>query len=199
MTSIDRGEFIRLGVLGAGAGLLAVPATAGATAPTPQGDDLGFVQFAAVGELVSLEFARAARRAPAISGGVQRRIALTRNTKLKQFWNLNGILGTDAVSPTDYEIVLRERDFATEQRIAALGERIETLLVGTCLSAVHNTEDRATRLLMGQLLAYEAQQLAWMRELRGVTNPARLPAPLSLEQAGPSLDRFLAIPGVAPQ
>jgi hypothetical protein len=194
---IDRAQFLRLGALGAGASLLPV-SPASAAAPAPQGDDLGFIQFGAVAELVSLEFMRTARRAAAVTGRVQRRIALVRNTKLQQFWELNGILGADAVQPNDFEIVLSERHFASLKRIAALGERIETLLVGTFLSGIHNAEDRGTRLLLGQLLAYDGQLLAWMRELRGATNPARLPAPLSLEQAGPSLDEFLAIPGIAP-
>lgn len=198
MSSIDRAQFLRLGVVGVGAGLVAGPVGTATAAPTPQGDDLGFVQFGAVAELVSLRYLREARQAPAVSGPMQRRIAQARDAKLRQFWMLNGLLGDDAIQADDFAIVLPKRDFTSRERIVALGERIESMLVGTYLSGVHNTVDRATRLLLGQLLAYDAQLLAWLRELRGAADPARLPVPLSLEQAGPTLDRFLATPGVAP-
>ena len=67
------------------------------------------------------------------------------------------------------------------------------------LSAVRETLDPATRLVLAQALAYDAQQRAWMRELRGARgNPTRVPRPLTLEQAGPTLDESLAILGVEP-
>ncbi|MEA2418896.1 MAG: hypothetical protein QOE60_1102 [Thermoleophilaceae bacterium] len=192
---IGRAHFLHLGTLGIGAGLLVgPPGSAAAAAPAPQGDDLGFVQFGAVAELVSLRFLRSARQAAAVSGKVQQRIAFARDAKLRQFWMLNGILGTDGIQEGDFEIKLPRQDFTSLDRVAALGERIESLLVGTYLSGVHNTEDRATRLLLGRLLAYDAQQLAWMRELRGAANPSSLPSPLTLEQAGPLLDSFLETP-----
>jgi len=50
----------------------------------------------------------------------------------------------------------------------------------------------------GRMLAYDAQQRAWMRELQGAANPTRMPRALSLEEAGPELDRFLEIPGIEP-
>lgn len=197
MPSIDRAQFLRLGALGVGTGLVSAPVATAAT-PAPKDDDIGFIQFGAVAELVSLKFFRMARQAPAVNGAPQQRLAQARDAKLRQFWMLNGILGTDAIQADDFEIVMPQEDFATRDGVLALGEEIEALLVGTYLSGVHNTEDRATRLLLGQLLAYDAQLLTWIRERRGARNPARMPVPVSLEEAGPKLDRFLAIPGVPP-
>ena len=72
-------------------------------------------------------------------------------------------------------------------------------MVGVYLSAVPETIDPATRLVLAQSLAYDAQLRAWMRQLRGAQgNPRGILQPLTLEEAGPTLDQFLAIPGIEP-
>ena len=168
-------------------------------AQAPVGDDLGFVRFAATAELVSADFYSRARKAPSVSGDLQRRLGEVRTAKRRTFNALNVILGDDAVLLDDFKIVFRKGTFASPESIGKLGAELEAVLVGVYLSAVRETLDPATRLLLGQALAYDAQQRAWMRELRGTKgNPTRMPRPLTLEEAGPTLDEFLAIPGVEP-
>jgi hypothetical protein len=65
--------------------------------------------------------------------------------------------------------------------------------VGVYLNGAAFARDSATRLLLGRLLAYDAQQLAWMRNLAGVA-ASGLPDPLSVEQAGTQLDRLITTP-----
>jgi Ferritin-like domain len=197
LTTIDRSQFLRLGAVGLGAGLLGGPVGT-AAAQAPLGDDRAFVRFGAIAELVSAEFYARARRAPKVGGDLQRRLAAVRDVKRAQFRTLNGLLGDDPVLLDDYGVVFGPRGFASVQRIAALGERIETLAVGVYLTGLRDVTDPATRLVLGRALAYDAQQRAWMIELQGASNPTRTPGALTLEEAGRALDRFLEIPGVEP-
>lgn len=202
MRTFDRRGFLRLGAAGAGAALAggapAAPARAALPTPTPQGEDLGFIHVAAVGERVSLDFYRAAARAPALTVEERRRIAQIRAEKVKQVAKLDAALGEDALGDDSFAIALPSRELAARESIGRFGERLETVLVGVCLNGVQNAEDRSTRLLLGRLLAYDVQQLAWLRALRGAPNFTRVPSPLSVELAGSELDRFLVTPGVEP-
>lgn len=202
MRAIDRGQFLRLGVLGAsaalGGGALAGSAGAALPAPTPVGDDVGFIQLGAVGERVSLEFYRAARHASVLTGPERKRMGLARATKARQFAALNAALGEDALGEGDFTVALPPEALATRRQLAILGRELEGLLVGVYLNGVQNGEDRSTRLLLGRLLAYDVQQLAWLRALRGAVDQTEVPAPLSVELAGAQLDRFLSTPGIAP-
>ena len=79
-----------------------------------------------------------------------------------------------------------------------LGRELEGLLVALYLNGVQNAEDRSTRLLLGRLLAYDVQQLAWWRGLRGGADQTEVPAPRSVEDVGEQLDRYLLTTGAAP-
>lgn len=199
---MDRAQFLRLGAVGAGAGLAFGPVAAVVAqtpAPEEESDDLGIVHFSAVAELVSIDFFRAVRRSPELAGPVRRRAGAVRDEKIRQLHALNGLLGDDKILADDFAVTIPKRDLASRPRIAALGVRIERILVGALLDGIPHVEDRRVGRLVARLLAYESQQLAWMRELRGAANPTRPPAPMSLERAGTELDRFLSIPGVEPK
>ena len=202
MKAMDRGQFLRLGVVGAGAALTGgtLAARAGAALPpaTPVADDVGFVYLGAVGERISLELYRAVGRATVLSREERRRARLARVQKGKQHALLNAALGEDAIAADDFEIVLPQERLATRKDIAVLGRELEGLLVALYLNGVQNAEDRSTRLLLGRLLAYDVQQLNWWRALRGGADHTEVPAPRSVEYVGEQLDRFLTTPGVAP-
>lgn len=202
MKAMDRGQFLRLGVIGAGAALTggALTTRAGAALPpaTPVADDVGFVHLGAVGERISLELYRAAGQASVLPRAERRRARLARVQKGKQYALLNAALGEDAIVDDDFEIVLPQDALATRKAIAVLGRELEGLLVALYLNGVQNAEDRSTRLLLGRLLAYDVQQLGWWRALRGSVDHTGVPAPRSVEHVGEQLDRFLTTPGVAP-
>jgi hypothetical protein len=200
--AIDRGRFLRLGTLGVGAvlggGVLASTAAAALPQATPVADDVGFVQLGAVGERITLELYRAARHAAVLPAPERRRAGLARAAKAKQVALLNGALGEDAIRADDFEVALPDDALATREGLAVLGRELEGLLVGLHLNGVQNAEDRSTRLLLGRLLAYDVQQLAWWRALRGGVDQTEVPAPQGVEQVGARLDRYLLTPGVAP-
>lgn len=202
MQAIDRGQFLRLGVLGAGAalggGTLAAKARAALPPATPVADDVGFVHLGALGERVSLELYRAVRHASELTGPERRRVGLARVHKGKQYALLNAALGEDAILADDFEIALPQDALATRKGIAVLGRELEGLLVGLYLNGVQNADDRSTRLLLGRLLAYDVQQLGWWRALRGGADHTEVPSPRSVEHVGEQLDRYLLTPGVAP-
>jgi Ferritin-like domain len=195
---IDRAQFLRLGVAGVvgtvGAGLLAGPAAAALPTPEPQGDDVGFLSFGVVAELASRAWYGQAQRAKGFSAGERRRLVQGHGAKADHIKRMNALLGGDAIQAGDFDTSFPDGSFATKARALALGERIESLLVGTYLNGAAFARDAATRLLLGRMLTFDAQQLAWMRGVGGGAAATGLPIPLSLEQAGTTLDRLVTTP-----
>jgi hypothetical protein len=195
---INRGQFLRLGVAGAvgtvGAGLLAGPAAAALPAPTPQGDDVGFLSFAAVAEQASRAWYGRALRVRGFSAGDRRRLQTAQTAKGRHLARINAALGADAIQPGDFDATFPDDAFASKASALALGQRIESLLVGVYLNGAAFAANDATRLMLGRLLAYDAQQLAWLRGLGGASAATGLPVPLSLEQAGTTLDTLVTTP-----
>jgi hypothetical protein len=197
---LDRGDFLRLGAGGliaaAASGL--VPATAGAQlpAPTPQGDDVAFLSFATAAERVSRDFYRAAfkQAGTGLTAAQRRHINRVASGKRAHILRLNAVLGEDAPQASDFVTVLPKGAVKTKARIIGLAEQLETLLVRTYLNGVAFVDDSATRLFLGRLLAYDAQQLAWLRGVEGHASPAGLLSPIDLEAAAGELDAFLSTP-----
>jgi len=197
----DRGDFLRLGAGGviaaAAAGL--VPATAGAQlpAPTPIDDDIAFLSFATVAERASRDFYRAAfeRAKTGLAPAQRRHINRVASAKRGHILLLNAALGSDAPLASDFVTILPQGAVKTKARILALASRLETLLVRVYLNGVGFTEDPATRLFLGRLLAYDAEQLAWLRGAAGhAAAPGGLFSPIDLEAAAAELDAFLSTP-----
>jgi hypothetical protein len=197
---LDRGDFLRLGAGGllAAAATGLVPATAGAQlpAPTPQDDDVAFLSFATVAEAASRDFYRSAYKqaGTGLSAAQRRHINQIASAKRAHIVRINTVLGADAPLAGDFVTVLPKNSTATKARIAQLGEKLESLLVRVYLNGVAFAEDSATRLLLGRLLAYDAEQLAWLRGLTGHASPAGLLSPIDLEPAADELDAFLSTP-----
>ena len=198
MTQLDREGFLRLGAGGllglAAAGLL--PSPANAQTPTPAEDDIAFLSFATVAERASLDFYRAAHRqkGTGLSAGERRHINRIAVAKRAHILRLNATLGADAPQQGDFETVLPKGAVTTRARILALGEQLETLLVRVYLNGVGYAEDSSTRVLLGRLLTYDAQQLTWLRVAAGKVSPAGLQGPIDLEPAAERLDAFLSTP-----
>jgi hypothetical protein len=197
-TNITRGELLRLGVAGAAsaaaAGVFAAPAAAELPPPAPQGDDVAYLSFGVVGELTSLAWYRRAARVSGFGAGERRRLGAAATAKRAHVARINAALGPDAVAPGDFAARFPAAALASRARALALGRELEDLLVGVYLNGAAFARDSATRLLLGRLLTYDAQQLAWIRGLAGGPAAAGLPSPATLEQAGAALDRLLTTP-----
>jgi len=179
---INRGQFLRLGVAGVvgtvGAGLVAGPAAAALPTPTPQGDDVGFLSFGAVAEQTSRAWYRQALRTKGFTAGERRRLQAALTAKGNHVTRINAVLGADQILPGDFDAKFPDGAFDTTARAVALGASIESLLVATYLNGAAFARDSATRLLLGRLLTYDAQQLAWMRGLSGEVPASGLANPL---------------------
>jgi hypothetical protein len=198
MQTVTRSGFLRAGAVGAlgaaGAGLLgAGPASAALPAPTPVGDDIGFLAFAAVAELASQRFYQDALGVKGWSAGARSRMSAAAKAKGAHVRRINDVLRDGAVQPSDFAVRYPEGSFATQARALELGRRVETLLVQTYLFGVAYADDGNTRLLIGRLLAYDAGVLGWLRTAAGLPLGG-LPDPLDTEAAGAQLDRYLSIP-----
>jgi hypothetical protein len=200
LIELDRAGFLRLGAGGAlaaaAAGLVPAVAAAQLPAPAPQGDDVAFLSFATVAESAARDFYRTAHRqgATGLTGAQRRHLDKVASAKRAHVLRLNAILGADAPLADDFVTVLPKNSVATKARIAALGATLETLLVRVYLNGSGFAVDPATRLLLGRLLAYDAEQLAWLRGLTGHASPAGLLSPIDLEPASDALDAFLSTP-----
>lgn len=172
-----RGILLRGGVVAAAGVLLpAGAARAALPAPQPQGDDAGFLQFAALAELVSATYYAQA--------GDQR--MATR--KQGYFAKLTAALGADAPTADDFDVALPAKPKVT------LGVKIETLLVRTYVGALASTVDGSTRLLLARLLAADSQHLMALRAAAKLPPVSGLPVPLDLDTAGAELDALLKAP-----
>src|SRR5690242_20643483 len=152
-----RGALLRAGAA-AGAATLLGPAAARAAlpAPAPVGDDVAYLQFATIAERVALNYYRRAGDRPRA------------RQKAAQVAKLTTALGADAPSHDDFTIALPSKAFATPRTTAALGARIETLLVRALLGALAAVTDGSSRLLLARLLANDAQHLAALRAAAGL-------------------------------
>src|SRR3954451_545083 len=195
---MDRGQFLRLVLAGAvgtaGAGLLAEPAAAALPAPKPTGDDVGYLSFGAAADRTSRGWSRRALTVHGFSAGDRRRLTAGAGAKADHLQRINAVLGADAIRPGDFDASFPASAFASRTRAAALGARIEELLVSVYLNRAAFATDNATRLLLGRLLAFDAQQLAWIHGLTGRLPASGLPVPQTIEQAGTVLDGLVTTP-----
>jgi hypothetical protein len=196
---MNRGQFLRLGAAGAavGVGALAGPAAAALPVPKPQGDDVGYLSFGAVAELTSLAWYRRALGVRGFSATERRRLRLAAAAKGNHVTRINAALGADAVAPDDFAASFPASSLAARDKAIGLGGELEGLLVGVYLNGAAFARDSATRLLLGRLLTYDAQQLAWIRGLAGGRAATGLPNPATLEQAGATLDGLVSTPTFA--
>src|SRR4249919_105016 len=127
---LTRARFLRLTAATAIAGA-AGPTAARATlpAPTPQGDDEGYLQFGALTERAALNYyRRAARMAGAWQGGERDSLRAAAARKVVHVQRLTAALGADAPSASDFAIELPRSAFATRAGALTLGRRLESLL-----------------------------------------------------------------------
>lgn len=189
-------QFLQLGAAGTLAAVAgaASPVAAIGPPPAPQGDDIGFVQWAATAELVAIAcWDRLAAGVP-LDPRADRWVHAMRRADTEHFAALAAVLGDEAPTEADFAVQLPKRAFAPPARALALAEDVHDHLVRVYLAGVARSADPATRLLLGQLLVNDTQHLDALRALRGRSSAsAGLRGPLDLEPAGTWLDRYLRV------
>ena len=197
---LSRGAFLRVGAGALGGTVVGVLGTGAAGAapqpPAPQGDDLGFLAFGAVGERATLAFYRTALKTPGLFNAAERRtLDEARKAKRTNIDKINAVLGEDAVGSKDFAFDLPKSAFTTRAKAVELGASLEELLVGVYLDGAAYAADPGTRLLVSRILTVDGQLLAALRMMKGGPAAAGLPIPLGVEQAGDALDKLITVPG----
>jgi hypothetical protein len=192
---VERIGRARLLAVGAGAAVAAVagPLAPAQAAPEPQGDDLGFVGFAATTELVLLSLYARALEAGVLSRAERAAVQRMREDDLRHYTALVPLLGEAAPVASSFEVRFRGRTFSSARSILLEAVALERLLVGTLLTGLATTQDDETRLLLARVLQSDSFHLAAAQStLRGgLAFPPSLPRPLSLEDSGAKLDAYL--------
>lgn len=204
MTDIDRAGFLRYGagglVAAAGAALLPVaaqaqaPAPVGPPKPAPIGDDVGFLSFAAVAERASRDFYAATEKVPGFTASERKRLHLVRVAKRSHLTTLDIALGGDQPQPGDFVTTFPAASLRDRAGALALGQKLESNLIGAYLNGTSFALDSGTRLLLARLLSFDSSVLAWLRVLDGGIAVGGLPQVIDLETAGARLDGFLNTP-----
>jgi hypothetical protein len=164
-------------------------------APSPQGDDIAFLQLGSVGEMTTLALFREAARSEALAGAERKAFGRLAGQAAKAWRNLNGLLGEDALTDEDFDIEIPGRVLRSRRATLALAARFELLLSGVYLNGVQSAIDPPTRLVLGKHLEAGVRDLTLIRQLRGGKGVMRLPKPLSVPYVGVHFERFLVIPG----
>lgn len=161
--------------------------------PSPQGEDIAFVQLGAVGELVAHDFYGAAAASQQLGPREQamfRRLAKQKHTAWSK---LNALLGEEATTAGVFEVTIPPRVLRSRGATIALAARFERLLSGLYLSGVESAADPPTRLLLGRRLAACTRNLTLLRALRGPKANLRPVKPLSVEYVGIQFDHYLEV------
>ena len=163
-------------------------------APNPVGDDIGFFGFAVVAELTSRRCYQEALRVEGWPAGVRRNMSAAIKAKGAHIRRINDVLRDGAVQPSDYAVDFPKGSFDTQARALSLAVSFENLLVSTYLYGVSYAQDSSSRLMLGRLMSFDGQLLAWLRALSGGAPVPGLPTPVDTEAGGALLDKYLTIP-----
>ena len=198
---LDRAAFLRRGVAGAiaaSAAGLSIPARSRAGAPVrPAGEDIGFFQWGATAELVSLGFYDRALHASltwgarGFSAAERTRLKLARAADAEHLRKLRYTLQGDAPKAGDFTIALPDSAFRDRGSILDFGAGLAELISGVYLDGVTSAADPGTRALLGRLLAGESQQISALHVLAGRPATAGLLRPVFPQQASDALDRYI--------
>ena len=195
MHGVDRGQFLRLGAVGALAavtGAVAVPAASAAgPAPAPVDDDLGFVQWAATAELVTVAYWDRALAERGFGEQAQRWMTAMRERRRGPPREARAPCSATARrSDRDFKVVLPKRKLASRAATIAFGEELEEHMLRVLLGAVSQAaRSRARGCCSAQILVNDTQHLDSLRQLAGEPSAfAGLRGPLELEPAGDWLD-----------
>ena len=189
-----RAQFFSLGAAGTLAAVAAPSAWAQGPAPAPEGDDIGFVQWAATAELVAIACWDGLATRVALDATADRRVHAMRRGDTVHRSSLGAVLGEDAPTRADFAVALPKGAFRSRDRALALAEDIHDHTVRVYLAGVAQAADPGTRLLLGQLLVSDTQHLDAIRALRGRSSVSGgLRGPLDLQAAGTWLDRHLRV------
>jgi hypothetical protein len=193
--TLTRAGLLKLAAAGAaGSALLGVPAAVAAPRgrPAPRGEDVGYLQWGAAAELLSTTFYTRALEARGVTADDRARFAEARAADRRHLAELAGVLGTTAPERADYRYAFPRGTFASRDAVLAFAAEMEDRIVRVYLDGVAETQDPATRLMLGRMLVSDTQHLAAARRLAGRRSAdIGIRAPHGLQAGGTWLDRHV--------
>jgi hypothetical protein len=179
--------------LGASPALSAVARAAAPSPATPVGDDVGFLQFGALAELISVRLYATAAKHPGFSPRQRDWLLKARAADKQHYTLLAAPLGGDAPKAGDYRLNFPAKTLRSRTRLLALCDELEQLTIGVYISGSAHATDSGTRGLLSQLVAADTEHVASLRRIGGKPpSIGTLPAAIDLEVAGTKLDTFLS-------
>jgi len=161
--------------------------------PTPQGDDIAYIQLGAVGELVAQQLYSSAASSDALEAREEKMFDRLAKQKEKTWQRLNALLGEEGTTEGVFNVKIPASVLRSRGETLALAARFERLLAGLYLGGVQSTNDPPTRLLIGRQLAASSRNLTLLRGLRGPKADLRPIKPLSVEYVGIQFDDYLGV------
>ena len=184
MDRISRARLLAVGV-GAAAAVVAAPLAPAFAAPNPQGDDLGFVGFAATTELVLLSLYGRALNAKVLSRAESAAVQHMREDDRKHYDALVPLLGEAAPVASGYDISFPKGTFDSSRAILREAVKLERLLVGTPgHRASPPRQDDETRLLLARILESDSVHLAAAQSALALRPGLRAGAALAAQPRG---------------
>jgi Ferritin-like domain len=177
-------------VAGAAATELAGPAAAD---PLPTGD-LAYARLLVGAELLASDFYAQAVAASNATPGVMKYLKRAHANEQEHYKSVAGILTGAGLTPavaTDIDFTYPKGSFDSQKSILQLGQKVETIMLGTYLGAVGGMQTSAFKQGIAQIAASEAQHLSymWVRN-GGIAFSAAFPPALSIDRASSAMDAF---------
>jgi hypothetical protein len=170
--------------------------SARAATPTPVKpieDDIGFLQFGAVAELLCIHLYKAAADHPGFSERQRGWLLQARAADKEHYSRLAVPLGGDGPSFGDYKLNFSAKDLKSRAGLLKLCNDIERLATGVYIAGAANAADPGTRELLARLTAADTDHMACLRRIGGRPPlTGSLPPAIQLEDAGPKLDSFIS-------
>ena len=166
----------------------ATPSTA-----TPVGDDVGFLQFGALAELLCVRLYATAAKHSGFSPRQRDWLLKARVADKQHYGLLAAPLGGDAPRAGDYRLNFPAKTLRSRARLLALCSELEALALGVYVTGAAQATDPGTRGLLAQLVGADTEHVACIRRIEGKAPPiGALPAAIDLEVAGNKIDSFLS-------
>jgi hypothetical protein len=197
---LTRGDLLRRGTRSGAVLLVAGPALgfvpAKAFAGGPSDNDLAYARLLVAAELLAIDFygrsLRSGRFGSRATGALRRSLADER----KHHRAVAQILlaaGETPATPGDIDFIYPRRAFESRTSSAALGVRLESLVLSAYLGAVAGFEADDLKTAAARIAASEAQHLSvFAGEAGGQRIGAAFPRPWTIDRASNALDAFTA-------
>ncbi len=163
-------------------------------APAPFEDDYNFLFLGVMSERITLQLYSDALAQEGWTRAQRRTLRTVRQADYRQERQLTRALGADAPGSGEFEVAIPAKSLRSKAAVLALARRLERLSVGIYTAGAQDALDPGTRLVLARLLGRDAQHLSTIAVLRGGSAITPLPAGVSSERAGATIDGFLRVP-----